>query len=106
MRLEAGVGMLTERSRATGGQFGGEGTRWGGSVGRLGQAARSGGSGEGVELTAPPRERAHPLDSEDGDRSPGAAVHGEEAAVLDLAVLHGDLVGQVRHAGELDPAPV
>src|SRR3954464_9356688 len=96
MRLEAGGGVLTEHSRTTGGAVGGGGT---------GRTA-SGGSGEGVELAAPPRERAHPVDSEDGDRSPGAAVHGEEAALFDVAVLHGDLVGQIRCAGELDPAPV
>src|SRR3954463_13363903 len=96
MRLEAGGVVLTDRSRTTGGTVGDEGT----------VRTASGGSGEGVELAAPPRERAHPVDSEDGDRSPGAAVHGEEAALFDVAVLHGDLVGQIRCAGELDPAPV
>src|SRR3954463_867024 len=89
MRLEAGGGRGTGGSRTAGGR-----------------RARSGGSGEGVELAAPPGERTDPVDPEDGDGLTGPAVHGKEAALFQAAVLHGQLVGEVRRAGELDPAPV
>src|SRR5215213_10176359 len=89
MRLEPGVVMVTKRSRTTGGR-----------------RARSGGSGEGVELPAPTSERTDAVDPENGDGLAGPAVHGKEAALFQAAVLHGQLVGEVRRAGELDPAPV